>query len=233
MNNVVIFDLDGVITSEDAYWDTAGLVLHELLYSPQYWNIAGSSVYQPPITAEECRRVSRETLPEAVILGFKAHSMNSNWDTCYAAVCICLIDLLAQLPNHNRAALFPLRPWDAAWMAIFREALLTQGASPKVSNAFRRLDAPILRNYVGLELIKLFNIYASEVLGQLVEDVFVYAGPFWLLCQELFQESYLGDDLYRQEYGHAPLQSGKPGCIHFEQLLLPVEDVTHDAGDFA
>jgi phosphoglycolate phosphatase-like HAD superfamily hydrolase len=224
LNNVVIFDLDGVITSEGAYWDTAGLVLHELLYSPQYWNIAGSSVYRAPITADECRRVSRDTLPEAVILSFKARSINSNWDTCYAAVCICLIDLLAQLPDPF--ALFPLRPWDSSWTAIFREAL-AQVVSPKIINAtmFRRLDAPVFRNYVGLELIKLFNIYASEVLGQLVEDVFVYSGPFWLLCQELFQESYLGDDLYQQEYGHAPLQPGKPGCIRFEQPLLPVEEL--------
>ncbi len=220
MNNVVIFDLDGVITGEDAYWDTAGLVLHELLYSPQYWNITGSSVYQPPVTAEECRRVSRETLPEAVILGFKAHSINSNWDTCYAAVCICLIDLLAQLPDCS--ALLPLRPWDVAWTKIFREAL-AQVASLNTSAAFRRLDTPGLQDYSGLELIKLFNVYASEMLAQPVEDVFVYAGPFWLLCQKLFQETYLGDDLYRQEYGSAPLQPGKPGCIHFERPLLPVE----------
>jgi len=222
LNNVVIFDLDGVITSEDAYWDAAGLVLHELLYSPQYWNIAGSSVYQPPITAEECRRISRETLPEAVILGFKAHSINSNWDTCYAAACICLIDLLAHLPDCS--ALLPLRPWDLTWTTTFREAL-AQVAPLKTSAAFRRLDAPVLQNYSGLELIKLFNVYASEVLAQSVEDVFVYAGPFWLLCQGLFQETYLGDDLYWQEYKRAPLQAGKPGCIHFEQPLLSPEEL--------
>ncbi|GAC1615650.1 MAG: hypothetical protein NVS4B9_04980 [Ktedonobacteraceae bacterium] len=220
MKNVIIFDLDGVITSEEAYWDTAGLVLHELLYSPRYWNIVGASLYQPPVTAQECHRVSRETLPEAIILNFKAHSINSNWDTCYAAVCICLLDLLAQLPNCS--ALFPLQPWDVNWIAAFREAL-ARTPDPKVIDAatFHRLNAPVLRNYVGLELLQLLNIYASQMLGQQVEDVFAYAGSFWLFCQDRFQETYLGDELYTQTYGHAPLQPGKPGCIHFEQPLLP------------
>src|SRR5260370_9324977 len=39
LSNLLIFDLDGVITSEEAYWDAAGLTLHELLYSPRYWGL--------------------------------------------------------------------------------------------------------------------------------------------------------------------------------------------------
>src|SRR5712691_2477196 len=37
LKHLIIFDLDGVITSEEAYWDCGGLTLHELLYSPYYW----------------------------------------------------------------------------------------------------------------------------------------------------------------------------------------------------
>src|SRR5260370_40031994 len=39
LSTLLIFDLDGVITSEEAYWDAAGLTLHELLYSPRYWGL--------------------------------------------------------------------------------------------------------------------------------------------------------------------------------------------------
>ena len=42
MSNLIVFDLDGVITSEEAYWDAAGLTLHELLYSPSYWDVEGN-----------------------------------------------------------------------------------------------------------------------------------------------------------------------------------------------
>ena len=100
MDNLLLFDLDGVVTSEEAYWDAAGLVLHELLYSPRYWNIDNTSEpYHPAVTAEESYRVSRAALLEAVIVDFKARSINSNWDTCYAAVCLSLIHLLALLPD--------------------------------------------------------------------------------------------------------------------------------------
>src|SRR5205823_4814609 len=36
---------------------------------------------------------------------------------------------------------------------------------------------------------------------------------------------YLGDELYTATYDHEPTQTGKPGCIHFEQPLLPLEPV--------
>src|ERR1700692_3251927 len=118
LNTLVIFDLDGVITSEDAYWDTAGLVVHELLYSPRYWHIDPSlEHYLPPQTGEESRRVSRAVLAEALVLDLKARSVNSNWDTCYAGFSLHLIELLAQLPD--RAALVPLLPWNEGWIADF------------------------------------------------------------------------------------------------------------------
>ena len=223
MNNLIVFDLDGVITSEKAYWVTAGLVLHELLYSPRYWNISGTATpYHPVTTAEECFRLSQETLPESVILQFKARSINSNWDTCYTAVCICLIDLLAKLPDWS--PLLPLRPWNADWIAAFRQAL-AQVEEPKTFSveAFRRFESSIFQECVGLETINRLNRYASIVLGHRIEGVFARYSPSWKLCQDIFQEWYLGDELYMQEYGHAPAQTGKRGCIHFERPLLPVE----------
>ncbi len=224
MSNVIIFDLDGVITSEEAYWITAGLVLHELLYSPCYWNITGARIYEPPTTFEACQRLSHAVLPEAVILGFKAHAINSNWDTCYAAFCISLLDLLATLPDPS--ALLPLRPADADWIAAFRQAQAQERAQHAIAmQPYQRLALPIFQEYVGLELLQRFNDYASAVLNQPVEPIFARYSASWKLCRDIFQEWYLGDELYEQAYGHAPAQSGKCGCIRFEQPLLPVEQL--------
>jgi phosphoglycolate phosphatase-like HAD superfamily hydrolase len=223
VSNVIVFDLDGVITSEKAYWVTAGLVLHEILYSPCYWNISGVTIpYRPVTTAEECFRLSHETLPEAVILKFKARSINSNWDTCYAAVSICLIDLLTKLPDCS--PLLPLRPWDTDWIAAFRQAL-AQVEGPKTISleTFQPFETAIFQGYVGLEIINRLNHYASIVLGHRVEDVFGRYSSSWKFCRNIFQEWYLGDELYMQEYGHIPKQTGKRGCIYFERPLLPVE----------
>lgn len=224
MNKVAVFDLDGVITSEHAYWDTAGLVLHELLYSPLYWNITGATSYAPVQSAQGSRSLSRATFPEAVIVSLKARSVNSNWDTCYAGFCTCLIDLLSTLSDCS--SLLPLMPWDSAWTALFRAQLAAQrGYGELPQTVFQRLEAPAFRGYVGLGLIDRFDAYASEVLGLPIEGVFGRYSRSWKFCANLFQEWYLGETLYTQETGHAPAQPGKAGCIQFEQPLLPVEQL--------
>src|SRR5207245_66299 len=86
-------------------------------------------------------------------------------------------------------------------------------------------NSPVAQGYVGLELINRFDAYASEILGCSIGGVFSRYSPFWTFCQDIFQEWYLGDELYTQTYGHAPAQRGKPGCVHFEQPLLPVEQM--------
>lgn len=225
MDNLVLFDLDGVIASEEAYWGAAGLVLHELLHSPRYWDIDHTAEsYRPAATAEESYRMSRATLPEAVIVDFKAHSINSNWDTCYVAVCLSLIHLLALLPDCS--PLLPLRPAEADWITAFRRQLAEVKESKEIGqNIFRAFDLPAFQGCVGLEILDRLNAYASGVLGYHIEGVFGRYSPSWLFCQNLFQEWYLGEELYAQEYGHPPAQLGKPGCIHFERPLLPVAQI--------
>jgi phosphoglycolate phosphatase-like HAD superfamily hydrolase len=232
LSNLVIFDLDGVITSEEAYWDAAGLTLHELLYSPRHWGLdkgelGADGQYHPARTAEESRRISRTVFPESEILTLKARAINSNWDTCYAAACLHLIDLLSLPPDCS--SLLPLQPWDAGWIANFRRQIGTvdvpvrNARTPLVSSHF--FDSPIFQGFMGLELINRFDAYASKELGHPIEGVFSRYSPFWEFCRNIFQEWYLGDDLYIETYGHAPAQQGKPGCIHFERPLLPIEQI--------
>lgn len=224
MSNLIIFDLDGVITSEEAYWDTAGLVLHELLYSPRYWNIAHATNYHSPITAEESHNVATSVLPTAAIVGVKARAVNSNWDTCYAGVCLCLIHLLATVPERD--TLFPLQPERAEWIAAFRAQLASIDATQVIhSDLYLHFDDAIFQGYTGLDFLTRFNDYASELLGHPIEHIFARYSPFWLFCQDLFQEWYLGDTLYERDYAHAPAQTGKVGCIHFERPLLPIEQI--------
>ncbi len=266
MNNLIIFDLDGVITSEEAYWDAAGLTLHELLYSPRYWGLDRSELsadaqYYPATTAQECRRISRDVFPESEILALKGRSINSNWDTCYVTVCLHLIDMIALLPDST--SLFPLEPWEDGWTAVFREKIASVRkpgrvgagvvwrrvetlakkpgrvgagvvwrrvgtlASPSADKNGHpsRFDDPIFRGFVGLELINRLDAFASEALGYPIDNVFSRQSPFWAFCRNIFQEWYLGDNLYTKTNGHAPAQSGKPGCIHYEKPLLPLEQI--------
>lgn len=233
MRNLIIFDLDGVITSEEAYWDSAGLTLHELLYSPQYWNVSAETRYQPAASAQESREISRGVLPMWLILSFKARALNSNWDTCYAAVCLHLLDWLTRLPD--RTPLLPLEPASASWMATLR-ALIAQTPlarsqkqeNEQVHHQWREqhpFDLPVFHNATGLTLFEHMDAYASALLHVPVEGVFARSKPFWRFCRQLFQEWLLGDTLYAQTYGHPPAWQGKPGCIFFEEPLLPIQAV--------
>ena len=225
MSNLLVFDLDGVITGEDAYWDTAGLVVHELLYSPCYWYVDRHiEVYQPVTTAEESRRVSRNVLPETVIVSLKSRSVNSNWDTCYAGFCMYFVYLLSLLPDVS--SLFPLKPADDEWIAAFRSRIEELPGEPVFDGrVFQALDSVVFEGVSGLDVLQRFNIYASTVLNHPVEGVFGRYSPSWWLCERLFQAWYLGDSLYMEKYGREPEQRGKPGCIAYEQPLLPVEQL--------
>ena len=226
MSNLLVFDLDGVITSEAAYWDAAGMTLHELLYSPRYWDISRqkNTPYRPAADAQETRRASRAVFPESEIVSLKARAINSNWDTCYTAACFHLVELLATLPDL--ADLLPLRPWEAQWNAALREHLSTAPPyQPQQVQGFQRLEEQPFRGYLGIELMNRYDLYAGERLSVPISGVFARTGSFWDFCRDLFQEWYMGDALYTKTYGRAPAQTGKPGCIHFDEPLLPPAEI--------
>ena len=152
-----------------------------------------------------------------------------------------------QAENEEDSGIFPLLPWDAGWLARFRRIVTgrekigvsEEGEEMRGADAMKRVPTgmagglditrifalPVFRDAIGLELINRFDAYASELLGRHIEGVFSRYSPFWGFCRGIFQEWYLGDDLFAQTYGHAPAQGGKPGCIYFERPLLPIEEI--------
>lgn len=68
----VLFDLDGVITSERVYWNCSGLAIARY---------AGEEI---PKTLEGKVALAQEKVPDALIRKFKEQGINSNWDITYA-----------------------------------------------------------------------------------------------------------------------------------------------------
>ena len=82
----IIFDLDGVITSEYMYWQAAALTVYELLYSYEYYG-------KQDIDREWCRKnvnLIYDTIfcGEKTIRGVKRLGVNTNWDLAYVTFCI-------------------------------------------------------------------------------------------------------------------------------------------------
>ena len=81
----IIFDMDGVITSEYIYWDAAALTVYELLLSHEYYGIGG-------IDREWCAK-NYKLITEIVfssgdtISAVKKLGVNTNWDLAYVVFC--------------------------------------------------------------------------------------------------------------------------------------------------
>ncbi len=82
-NNIetIIFDMDGVITSEFLYWDAAALTVYELLYSHEFYG-------DREIDREWCRENVREVFNTVFCHGktvqaVKRLGVNTNWDLAY------------------------------------------------------------------------------------------------------------------------------------------------------
>ena len=87
--DTLIFDMDGVITSEQNYWNSAALTAYEYLNSSRGFG-NGS------IDASDCERRIGEIrsdifLSDKLIATLKDKGVNSNWDLAYVTVLIYII----------------------------------------------------------------------------------------------------------------------------------------------
>ena len=80
----IIFDMDGVITSEQNYWNIAALTAYELLNDKLYYGSGSVSAS----TGESFREIRAELFDsDRFIIAAKEKGVNSNWDLCYLAFC--------------------------------------------------------------------------------------------------------------------------------------------------
>ncbi|MEG2584157.1 MAG: hypothetical protein RSA27_06605, partial [Oscillospiraceae bacterium] len=82
----IIFDMDGVITSEYIYWDTAALTIYELLFDYKFYG-------KHDIDREWCRKNYKEISDtifcgEKTIRAVKRLGVNTNWDLAYIVFCV-------------------------------------------------------------------------------------------------------------------------------------------------
>lgn len=77
----IIFDMDGVITSEENYWDIAALTVYELLNAPHYY---GEKPFDPIDALNRVKEIRSEVFfNDKTITLVKERGVNSNWDLGY------------------------------------------------------------------------------------------------------------------------------------------------------
>ncbi len=84
--DTIVFDMDGVITSEYSYWDAAALTVYELLYSKDYYG-------KQELDRTWCMKRLDQIFDiifcgERTIQAVKRLGVNTNWDLAYAVFCV-------------------------------------------------------------------------------------------------------------------------------------------------
>ena len=79
--DTVIFDMDGVITSEQNYWNSAALTVREYLTSKNYFGAHDICAAEMSGNAVKIR--SEVFCDDEIISEFKSRGVNSNWDLGY------------------------------------------------------------------------------------------------------------------------------------------------------
>jgi len=191
----IIFDLDGVITSEEMYWRCAALVVCEIL-SGDLWNRENQTAFlsKKNIFDAERSKLAEDKaseIMETVFCGkktiskFKRYGVNSNWDLGYYTLLSCVI-------NGARGADTP-----AKYSVEFFDGVYGFISDIGANDSYSFYD----------------------ILEKRVNEVMPMHGDFYKRCGVLWNYSY---DLFQKWYfGDAKLN--RTGFIHKEQPLLPID----------
>lgn len=218
----VLFDIDGVMLSEERYFDGSALTVYELLCSPQYLGLTHPLLpaFRTSFTNEEIAEVRRVTFAsDAVFETVKTRGVNANWDMVYLQVAYHVAAALAHLKDCGQQGVvrdIASRSTEQGWT---REVIVSLGQALKRHGQGFNLDfgafcTDMQPCATKADLFGCLEDRLQQVAGAEVTP-FETNRALWTLCQVTFQEWYLGDDYVTHTY-----QSGKSGFLADEVPLV-------------
>jgi phosphoglycolate phosphatase-like HAD superfamily hydrolase len=214
--NTVLFDIDGVMLSEERYFDASALTIYELLGSPRF---LGADVGQPGISMtpddEQIQAVRSAVFQrDQVLERLKNVGVNANWDMVYLGFVAEFAALLGQLPRTESVAKAVEAALRDGWTA---DALCQLGALIRENIGSTRVAWQAYDDVFGRatsrdELFAIARALLREVAPEADEQ------SLWALGRDTFQEWYLGDEYSGQSIG-------KQGFLASEQPLVAPESL--------
>ncbi len=224
MIKTILFDVDGVMLSEERYFDASALTVWEMLHNPKYLGLLGDEFSAAPEEAQ-IRRVRETVFARDEVLNFiKSRGINSNWDMVFLTFSYQLIRLCEHLKptlgeevsgllsnQVNRSELARLAEWAKTHAAHFQIDYAAFTADFAKGTAQKS------------ELLLYLNQIAKERCG-VDTEMFSRSSELWQLCQETFQEWYLGDERVAASIGRSSYTPGKKGFLSDEiPIVAPAE----------
>lgn len=185
--DTVIFDMDGVITTEEKYWACARLTLWELVTE----TLGIKDAFGDAVHDEAFRQA---VAPDPEIYNLKGRAVNSNWDITYVLACV----YLAAIPN---VTVFSAPTIEDILEAI-RDSMTGKPDWPAALTTFLHGTG----GAKGRALIQAAGMRLQNVLEFEQADLLRVDGPFWWYLHERFQRWYSGEAM--QEHDAPPLMDG-------------------------
>jgi phosphoglycolate phosphatase-like HAD superfamily hydrolase len=218
----ILFDVDGVLLSEEHYFDASALTVWEMLTSCNYLGLEPEK-FKTDYNAEEIQEIRELVFENDKVLKFmKSRGLNANWDMIYLSFSHQLIHLLSQIKDSESEK---IDKWCQA--PINRETLLDVGRV--LSNYHVKMDFSLFveeftrSEATKQELLSYLNELAKEKLG--VETSIFLKGELWSVCEHVSQEWYVGDEHVLASTGRPSVQIGKKGFLANETTLAPRQEI--------
>ncbi|MFC7441183.1 HAD family hydrolase [Laceyella putida] len=223
---MVLFDVDGVFLSEERCFDASALSVWEMLYAPHFLDLPQAEHRVQP--SEEAIRSIRDQVFDhnRVLDWMKTRGLNSNWDMVYLAFAGQLLLLLKHLyPTHQaEVRAFLGQPITAeaisrikSWAGEERKQFVPDFAKfPTLFAGKDQLDKMALLTY--------FNELASNWFGVEVNQ-FSRNSALWECGYSVYQEWYLGDELYKRIEKNEVRMPGKTGFLQNEIPIAAPEQM--------
>ncbi|MFC7394488.1 HAD family hydrolase [Scopulibacillus cellulosilyticus] len=216
MLKTMLFDVDGVLLSEERYFDASALTVWELINSPNYLGLM-PEIFTPEPTEDQIKRIRTEVFDHDHVLHFiKSRGINANWDMVYLAFSYQLILLLEKLKAKHKDFIKNFLEKN-----LSREDLNSLGQLAKQSQIHFEPDFASFNqdfkkgNAKKQELMTYMNQISEEKIG-LKTSQFSRNSSLWTICEKAFQEWYLGDEKFIEDEDTRPVQTGKQGFLSNE-----------------
>ncbi|MEW6201154.1 MAG: HAD hydrolase-like protein [bacterium] len=229
--NTILFDSDGVITTEREYWLAAELTILELLYGEQWIGLNDNGLrvilYKPGAPVILGKLVNRDFSESLKIRG-----INSNWDLTYFSCALYLIEIFKLIHDKNKltdllTSGFAEETFKKIGDALTKRTIEITSLDKITEDFFQASDRLKLesteegKNYTDKRFLTAALNERLKIQCGIEMPVFSGNDDLWHICQTLFQEWYLGDNLLERLQKKKLSKISKAGLIEYEMPIIP------------
>ncbi|REH92658.1 HAD family hydrolase [Staphylococcus felis] len=220
MSKAILFDVDGVFLDESRCFDVSALTIYELLYDAKFLNLA-SIIHLEEITDDEIQLIRSSVFQDDSILNqLKSLGLNSNWDMLFIVFSIHLVSILRSLNDKDKEYFLSESNFDETTLKCLGEKV--KACKIDYTLPFEFINTVSKgKDAIYQDLKK----YVAQNLNTTSVSLFEIQSPLWQLCQEIYQEWYLGTQLYEEVEKKIAKSDYKKGYIYQEKVLAPIDSI--------